>query len=367
VIGARPRIRYGGIIAGEEEIAAVERMLRGESWASGDVVVEFEAAVAKVQDRKYALFCNSGSSALLLALSTMVGRTIAMPALQFPTAYGAAHYLGLPVTFVDCDDSLNMDPRELEQLDDVSAVLFVHVAGNPTNVEEVAAICEERGWPLIEDNCEGFGGILGAIRVGNFGGISCTSTHAAHQISTGVGGLVFTDDRGHYEHMRRIRDWGRAYGAAEIPDYYPNYTFSEPGLNLQGSDILAAIGIVQLQRLEGFTRRRQRNHALLARALVDMPVQLPRSLTGASPSWYTFPFLTDRRAELREHLEAAGIETRTILTGNIARQPLFNGADLGEFPTADDVMQRGLWISVHPRLTAADVEYIAESIRSFFA
>lgn len=359
-------ISYGGVIAGQEEIDAVTEVLKGQSWACGPNVAEFERAAAEIQGRRYALFVNSGSSALLLALTALPGNSrIAMPALQFPTLAAAAIWCGNEPVILDIDDSLNLDPNRLEEAD-VNAVAFVHIAGNPTNVGDVRDICERRGLLLVEDCCEAFGGYFGYERIGNFGDLSCVSTHAAHQIATGEGGLIFTDDESVYMGMKRIRDWGRAYGEAEIPGYYENYTFSRIGLNLRNSDVAAALGLVQIRKLSEFSAKRAGNYAYLRAALEHLPIDLPRVDEAANPSWYTFPLLTDQRDELRAHLASRDIETRTLLTGNILRQPML--AEPGsDCPTADDVMARGLWFSVHPRLTDEDLRHIVASVEEFYA
>lgn len=362
------RIRYGGVVAGQEEIDAVTEVLKGQAWGCGELTTEFERVAADVQGRRHALYVNSGSSALLLALATLKkGDAVAMPALQFPTLYSAAVWCGLKPILIDCDDSLNMDSNRLDAVwrhGFRGAVAFVHLAGNPTNVAEVADWCRERDVPLIEDNCEGFGGWLGDTQTGNFGAISCTSTHAAHQISTGEGGLVFTDDDETYAKMRRLRDWGRAYGDAVIDGYYENYTFSEFGLNLHASDIQAALGLVQIRRLGEFAAQRRQHYDEMRACLRELPLDLPRVDPDAKPSWYVFPMLAGRRAALRAHLEARGIETRTILVGNLLRQPL--GIEGPECRVADDVFRRGLWFSVHPLVGADDRYHIAASMREFF-
>jgi dTDP-4-amino-4,6-dideoxygalactose transaminase len=369
-------IKYGGVIAGLAEMNAVVEVLKGQSWGSGELVAKFEAVAATYQNRKHALFVNSGSSALLLALSTLPkGARVAMPALQFPTLYSSAIWCGLEPVVVDSDDSLNMDPDLIPI--DVDAVAFVHIAGNPTNLRRVAELCDEWSVPLIEDNCEGFGGTIATAldndllnstatyrRVGSFGSISCTSTHAAHQISTGEGGLVFCDDEETYMKMKRIRDWGRAYGAAKIEGYYDNYVFSELGLNLHASDIHAALGLVQIEHLFEWASWRRSNYQILRNALQGLPITMPRVEDNVFPSWYTFPLLTDKRDWLREYLEECQIETRNILVGNLQRQPI--GWNIkGSFPVADDVFKRGLWFSTHPRLTKEETQYIIDCVKEF--
>lgn len=239
-------VRYGGVVAGDEEAAAAAEVLRGQGWASGERAAELEVRAATVQGRKHALFVNSGSSALLLALAVLPrGTRIAMPALQFPTLYSAAVWCGLEPVLADVDDSLNMDPAALGRMRGLGAAAFVHIAGNPAGAEQVDGVCRSRGIPLVEDICEGFGGVFTATgrKTGSHGQIAATSTHAAHQVATGEGGLVFTDDDAAYSRMRRIRDWGRAYDETLLPGYYPGYVFSEFGLNLHGSDIQAALGL----------------------------------------------------------------------------------------------------------------------------
>lgn len=362
-------IRYGGVVAGEEEIAAVTAVLRGQGWACGEVTAQFEAAAAAAQVRAHALFVNSGSSALLLAMATLPeGARVAMPALQFPTLYGAALWCRLRPVLVDIDDSLNMDPAALEAAmmrhEGLDAAAFVHMAGNPSNAAEVAEICAANGLVLIEDICEALGARTGSALAGNYGKLSATSTHAAHQISTGEGGLVFTDYTSAYQKMRRLRDWGRAYDLAALPGYYPGYVFSEAGLNLHASDIQAALGLAQLRRLDELVAARNANHAALGIATAHLPITTPRVAAGCTPSWYTFPFLTADRDKLAIRLAERGIESRPIVAGNMARQPVCP-ADPSQFPVADDVFRRGLWVSVHPRLSAADIARIAGALEEF--
>lgn len=365
-------IRYGGVVAGQEEAEAAAAVLSGQGWACGDVTAEFERAAAAVHGSDRALFVNSGSSALLLCLHALGrGARVAMPALQFPTLYSAALWCGQQPVLVDADDSLNMDPAALSAVADrVDAVAFVHMAGNPANVRGIAAVCSANGLPLIEDICEAFGAAAGGLEAGRFGVASATSTHAAHQISTGEGGLAFTSDERVYAGMRRVRDWGRAHGTAGLDGYYPGYVFTDPGLNLHASDIQAAVGIVQLGRLAGFVKQRRANYDHLAAACGGLPVELPRTEDGCDPSWYTFPVLTrtrEERDELASFLAARRIESRPVVAGNMARQPLASHLNPAGFPVADKVFRRGLWVSVHPGLSEDDLGRIAEALTSFFA
>jgi CDP-6-deoxy-D-xylo-4-hexulose-3-dehydrase len=363
-------IRYGGVISGQAELDAVQDVMASGNWACGVKTAEFESESALWQGRSHALFVNSGSSALLLALSALPPKSrVAMPALQFATLYSAAKWCGHEPVLVDIDDSLNMDPRALLNTiadNAVDAVAFVHMAGNPSNAARIAWICENHGLPLIEDTCEALGAVMGGKLAGNFGLASATSTHGAHHISTGEGGIVFTDDDHAYAKMRSIRDWGRAYGTTGLDGYYHGYVFSELGLNLHATDIQAAIGIVQLTRLDGFIIDRKANWKRLAELTRKLPFTTPLVSDDAEPSWYTFPMLVETsRNELISHLAANGVESRPIVAGNMARQPMSPG-NPSDFPVADKWFHRGLWVSVHPQLTTHALTTIADVLEKFW-
>ena len=364
-------IRYGGVVAGDPEIAAAVGVLSGQEWACGPKTAEFENAAAGLHGSAHAVFVNSGSSALLACMCLLPrGARVAMPALQFPTLYSAALWCGLRPVLVDVDDTLNMDPRLLEAAaPKLDAAAFVHMAGNPANIRDVAAVCDSFSLPLIEDICEAFGATAGGVDAGRFGLASATSTHAAHQISTGEGGLAFTSDEVAYARMRRVRDWGRAHGTADLDGYYPGYVFTDVGLNLHATDIQAAVGIVQLGRLDGFVAARKANYEFLAAKTAGLPVELPRTEPDTEPSWYTFPVICrtrDERDDLASYLGRRGIESRPVVAGNMARQPLAKHFAAGEFPVADKVFRRGLWVSVHPGLSGDDLGRIADAFTSYY-
>jgi CDP-6-deoxy-D-xylo-4-hexulose-3-dehydrase len=346
-------LRYGGIISGDEEIAAVTAVLKSQDWACGKITREFEDAIAAYMGLPHAVFVNSGSSGLLAALHCLPrGSTVAMPALQFPTLYSAALWCGLRPIVCDIDpDTLNMSMQTLLEACEgrrADAVAFVHIAGNPAGIAEIANFCHEENVLLIEDCCEALGSTSQGQKAGTFGDISVISTHGAHHITTSVGGVAFTSNGSYAQQMRRLRDWGRDI------DFSGSYEFITCGLNLQPSDIQAALGLVQLSRADDFISARRRNHAALARELTGV-VYFPEALPGDDPSWFTFPFLTTDRDSVAEELAAYGIETRHLLCGNLARQPMTEGLRPEDYPNADEAWRDGLWLPVHPRHSEEDM------------
>lgn len=361
-------IRYGGIIFGQPEIDAVTEVLQSGNWACGPVTAQFEEKAAAWQGRRHALFVNSGSSALLLAMAALPDASrVAMPALQFATLYSAAVRMGHTPVLVDIDDSLNMNPAELANAP-ADAAAFVHMAGNPSNICDVRQVCAERGMDLIEDACEAMGSRANGRLAGNNGLASAFSTHGAHHICTGEGGLVFTDDEYAYARMRSLRDWGRAQSGTALDGYYPGYVHSEVGFNLHASDMQAALGIVQLDRADAFIAARKANWQALSELTAGLPLQVPDVDAGCAPSWYTFPMLVaaHERNALIGCLHEAGVESRPVVAGNMARQPVCPD-DPRDFPVADKWFAGGLWVSVHPVLTPGDLERIARSLRSFWS
>jgi CDP-4-dehydro-6-deoxyglucose reductase, E1 len=363
---AQPQIRYGGIIAGPEETAAATAVMQGQGWACGEVTRQFEAALAGYMGLPHAVAVNSGTSGLLAAMRCLPpGSGVVMPALQFPTLYSAAVWCGLQPVLADISlDTLNMTGETAEKAlagTGAAAVAFVHVAGNPAGITDVARVCQDRGLILVEDCCEALGSSSGGRLAGTFGDISVISTHGAHHVTTAVGGAAFTARDDFAVRMRRLRDWGRDI------DGTGSYRFLECGLNLQPSDIQAAIGLVQLRRLAGFTAARRANYAALAAGLAGA-ARLPGPGPGDDPSWFALPLLTPHRDALAAGLAARGVETRHLLCGNLARQPLAGGRlNPADYPAADEAWRDGLWMPVHPRHGEADMTRAGSAAREILA
>jgi CDP-6-deoxy-D-xylo-4-hexulose-3-dehydrase len=215
---------------------------------------------------------------------------------------------------------------------------------------------------LIEDCCEALGTTSDGRQAGSSGALSAFSTHSAHHISTGEGGMLLTRSPYYAARARRVRDWGR-----DMTQGYDGYTWLDAGLNLRPTDIAAALGLAQMKRLPGFIAARRANGNHLARMLVDLPFDMPAARPGDEPAWYCRPLLCDDRDDLIDAMTKAGVETRRLLCGNVARQPVAAGAGSPEsWPAADDAYHRGLWLPVHPLLTPDDLDVITGTARQFW-
>jgi dTDP-4-amino-4,6-dideoxygalactose transaminase len=361
-------IRYGGVIAGQEEIDAVTEVLKGQQWSAGPKTTQFENLFANYVDTGYGVACNSGSSALLLALAALHPYSrVVIPALQFPTLYSACVWCRHDSIIMDIDPkTLNLDADKLEEWlaagGRADVVCFVHVAGNPAGIGRIAELCEQYDMLLIEDCCEALGSISNGKMAGSFGDYACYSTHNAHHIATGEGGMVLTRTLENAQKVRQLRDWGR-----DISHGYDKYNFVLDGFNMRLTDIQAAIGIVQFERLEDFIVARNRNHEYLWSKFTEFGCECPGIEPGDDPAWYTFPLLTDKRATLEKAMEEADVETRRLLCGNLVRMPVANHKGVAErFPGAEKAWQKGLWLPCHPSVTRADLDVIVDAAASVF-
>jgi dTDP-4-amino-4,6-dideoxygalactose transaminase len=359
-------IRYGGIIAGQEEIDAVTEVLRGQQWSAGSVTAQFEAAFAEYAGQPHAVMANSGTSALLLAMSCLPpGSRVVMPALQFLTLWSAAQWCRLEPVLLDIDpETLNLSADALREWlaagNRADAVAFVHVAGNPAGISEIAYLCADYEMTLIEDCCEALGSTSGGDQAGSFGDLAAFSTHSAHHISTGEGGMLLASAFEHAGRARIVRDWGR-----DMTQGYDGYAWLDAGLNLRPTDIAAALGLAQMKRLPGFIAARRANEKHLSAALAEAGCDLPVTRLGDEPAWYARPLLCDDRDGLEKHMATAGVETRRLLCGNAARHPVSAAGSPDSWPAADDAWRRGLWLPVHPLLTRDDLGVVAGAARDF--
>jgi CDP-6-deoxy-D-xylo-4-hexulose-3-dehydrase len=271
-------------------------------------------------------------------------------------------------------------------------VMIAHTLGNPFDLDAVTAFCRRHGLYLIEDCCDAVGATYRGRGVGTFGDLATVSFYPAHHITMGEGGAVLTKAPALKRLAESFRDWGRDcwcdpgkentcgkrfdWCLGSLPHGYDHkYTYSHVGYNLKLTDMQAAVGVAQLERLPAFVAARRRNFAYLFEALRELEdvLVLPEATPCAQPSWFGFPLLVREdapfsRNELVQHLERCRIGTRLLFGGNLTRQPAYAGVRyrvVGDLANSDAVMYGAFWVGVYPGLTEEMLAYVAREIRAF--
>ena len=366
----------------------------------------FEERIAARLGVRHALTTNSGSSANLLALSSLTSHYLRGDALKpgdevitvatgFPTTVNPALQYGLVPVFVDVDiPTYNIAPAMIEAAvsSRTRAIMIAHTLGNPFDLGEVMRVAEKHNLWVIEDCCDALGATYRGQGVGTFGHIGTLSFYPAHHITMGEGGAVFTDKPRLKRVIESMRDWGRDCWCApgvdntcgkrfcrklgDLPMGYDHkYTYSHCGYNLKITDMQAAVGLAQLDRLEGFIFARQRNFDLLTEMLKrheDVFI-LPEATPDSQPSWFGYPITLREgspfgREALIRHLDEHRIGTRLLFGGNLIRQPYMRGRDyrvVGQLTNADIVTERTFWIGLYPGLGESHLQFVTETISNF--
>jgi CDP-4-dehydro-6-deoxyglucose reductase, E1 len=310
----------------------------------------------------------------------------------FPTTVNPIIQNRLVPVFVDVTiPTYNIDVTRLEGAlsDRTAAIMVAHTLGNPFDLDAVTAFAQKHNLWLIEDCCDALGSTYKGRRVGTFGDLATVSFYPAHHMTMGEGGCVLSD-RGLLKLLvDSFRDWGRdcwcdpgdsdtcgkrfGWEVGELPFGYDHkYTYSHIGYNLKVTDMQAAIGLAQLDKVPSFIEARKRNFALLYERLADMEefLILPKATEGADPSWFGFPMAVREggpftREDAIGHLESKRISTRLLFGGNLIRQPAYLNIERrvpGDLTNTDFVMNNVFWIGVYPGLTTSMIDYMAESL-----
>lgn len=392
------RVPYGQTVHGEEEIAAVAEVLRS-STQMGARVRAFEARIAALFAKRHGIMVNSGSSALLLAtelLGLAKGDEVVTPVLTFATTVAPLVRAGLVPAFVDVEpDTFNIDAALIEAAitPRTRAIVVPSLIGNLPDWDRIAEIARVHKLLVVEDSADTLGATLRGTSTGTRSDISTTSFYGSHVINcAGNGGMLCVNRDDWNEEARLLRSWGRSSSlfvesekvenrfnvdVGGIP-YDAKFVFSRIGHNLEPSEMGAAFGLVQLDRLPGNIAARERNFARqleFFRAYERwfmLPRQMPDSVTG----WLAFPLIVRDdapfiRRDLQIFLEQRGIQTRTVFTGNILRQPGFANIERrearGGYPNADRVMRGGMLIACHHGLNDRQLAYVHEQATAFLA
>lgn len=383
----KDRIEYGGVLLGPEEHDAIFNTILsqgGKRWTIGPESVALEEELAKEFGVKKAVLTNSGSSALLVALTALhlpKGSKVIIPAVNFPTAFNAILQCGLVPVVVDVDiKTLNLSFAEVQKAiifhPGTKAIIAVDIAGNPVDLIKLRDIVGE-DVKIILDNCDGSGTKLLGKYIDEYADISCVSFHAAHIFSLGEGGAVLTNDLEVGNRAFKIREWGRASGSDKIyeypgfpDDYKERYVYEEIGYNVKPLELQCAMGRIQLKKMGKFRDMRTENFKRLEKIFKDNPhFDMVETIDNSVPCWFSFPILCRgvKRGYVMETLEKNNIECRTIFSGNVTKHPAYKNSEYivsGTLENADDVMQNGMFLSVHPSITPEMIDFIEEVVNS---
>ncbi len=411
------RIPYAGRVFDGNEIAnLIDSSL--DFWlTTGRYAERFETEFAQFLGVQHCSLTNSGSSANLLAFMALTspklgerrikkGDEVITVAAGFPTTVAPIIQYGAVPVFVDVSfPTYNIDCSQLENAlsEKSKAVMVAHTLGNPFDLSAVKAFCDKHNLWLIEDNCDALGSkylYKGVWRyTGTIGHIGTSSFYPPHHMTMGEGGAVYTNDSQLKRLVESFRDWGRdcwcpsgrdntcgnRFGQqfGELPFGYDHkYVYSHFGYNLKVTDMQAAIGCAQLEKLPGFIEARKRNWNLLREGLANLDDKfiLPEATENADPSWFGFLLTLReeagfRREQIVNHLEAKGIQTRMLFAGNLIKHPCFDEMRkegkgfraIGDLQNADTIMARTFWVGVYPGMTEGMVAFMIKTIRGFCA
>jgi dTDP-4-amino-4,6-dideoxygalactose transaminase len=348
-------IKLGRPDLGEEELAEVAAVLESGWLTQGPRVSELEEALARACETKHALAVSSGTAALHLAVHALglnAGDEILVPAYTFPATANVVALSGLKPVLVDVDPvTMNLDPEQLKVGPRTKAILAVHLFGRPCRMEELPD-----GVPVVEDAAGALGARRGGRACGSLGLMGCLSFHPRKIVTTGEGGAVTTNDDHVAAVMAHFRNHGwRSLADADMPG---------PGLNYRLSDILAAVGIPQMRRLDELLGARTALAVGYSERLAGLPVTLPEADGGDVHGWQAYVIHVERRDEVMAGLRARGIEAQI---GTFALPLLHAYADQGFFPGAEHAYERALALPFHTLLTDSDLDRVAEAVSALVA
>ena len=397
----------GKVIGALELQNMVEASLDG--WlTTGRFNQQFEEKLSQFLGIKCLLTVNSGSSANLIAFSTLTSPKLKDRAIQkgdevisvaagFPTTVNPIIQFGAIPVFIDVKiPTYNIDENSVEAAitKKTKAIMLAHTLGNPFNVKKIKEVCEKYNLWLIEDSCDALGSRFDNQNVGTFGDLATLSFYPAHHITMGEGGAVFTNSKKLERIAESFRDWGRdcycepgkdntcnkrfGWQLGNLPYGYDHkYTYSHLGYNMKITDMQAACGLAQLERLDQFIIKRKENFNFLYKNLKNLEefLILPEAEKNSEPSWFGFPLSLRKnnkftRNNLVSYLNDNKIGTRLLFSGNLTKQPYMKNVNFkvqGELKNTDFVMENTFWIGVYPGLRTEHLDFIVRKIKDFFA
>lgn len=399
-------VPVSGKVLGFEE---VQNMIQAsmDAWlTTGKFNKEFEIEIAKNTGSKVAITVNSGSSANLVAFSTLrspklkerqikAGDEIITAAASFPTTVNPIIQNGCTPVFVDIElGEYNFDVKKIEKAitEKTKAIMIAHTLGNPYDVKSLKALCDKYNLWLVQDCCDALGAEFEGKKLGFYGDIGTLSFYPAHHITTGEGGAVFFNSMKLKRIAESIRDWGRdcycepgkdntckkrfEWKLGELPHGYDHkYIYSHLGYNLKITDMQAACGLAQIRKLDSFVRKRRENFDYISKFMEEFEEYfiLPRETNKSKASWFGYLLtLKDNikfsRNEFVKHLNQKKIGTRLLFSGNIIKQPYFSQIKhrvSGTLINTDIILRNSFWIGVYPGLDFNHLEYVKKTFKDF--
>ena len=406
-VGGETSIPPSGKLIGEEELQYMVAASLDGWLTTGRFNSLFEKGLAEFLGVKYCLSVNSGSSANLVAFSTLTspklgersikkGDEVIGVAAGFPTTVNPIIQFGAVPVFVDVNietHNINVDLIESAITNKTKAIMLAHALGNPFNVKRVKEICDKYNLWLIEDTCDALGAELNGQKCGTFGDIGTLSFYPAHHMTMGEGGAVFMNDLELKTIAESFRDWGRdcycppgcdntcgcrfEQKHGDLPYGYDHkYVYSHSGYNLKITDMQASCGLAQLEKLDYFIEKRRRNYSYLRNKLKSLQdfIHLPVATPNSNPSWFGFPItLKDdcgvSRVDVTKFLDSHKIGSRLLFAGNLLKQPYFKNVNyrvVGDLSHTEKTMNDTFWIGIQPALDQCHFDFVAEKMEEFF-
>jgi CDP-6-deoxy-D-xylo-4-hexulose-3-dehydrase len=388
----RPPIAYTKPIFDEPEITAVLDVLKNGWLGMRDKATELERAISKRIGTAHCRLCNSGSSANLLAITSLEfpkSSEVITPACTFPTTVNPILQNGLIPVFVEVNSGFVLDATLVEQAisPKTKAIVVPHLLGNVANMALLSTLAKQYNLALIEDCCDAFESRWNDKNCGTFGTAGTYSLYASHHFTAaGEGGAVVSNNEHYHNTLQMYRDWGRAGDwtwsqetryKVKLLDGTPfddRYYFRVIGYNLKMTEMQAAFALAQMQRLDGFRKRRVANFHALYNVFSEYPdfFQLVAWEKEADPAWFTFPFLVKpnsrfTRNEALAFFQKNGIEGRTLFVGNILLHPAYESIPCrvaGDLSFSNTIAKTGMFIGIGPHMEQNDIAYIAQKIEA---
>ena len=391
------KISYAKTVYGQDEIDAVVKCLN-ESTQMGNYSRKFESKIAKLFDKNSCLYVNSGSSALYIGIESFnfpKGSEVITPALTFGTTIGCLIKNNLIPVFVDVEPlSYCIDPNQIEEMitDKTVAILAPNLMGNICKWDEISKIAKSNNLIVIEDSADTLGGTLNGKSSGYYSDMSITSFYGSHIINcAGNGGALMLNDQNVIDKAKLLRSWGRSSSLFDEKseaienrfnidiggiDYDAKFVFEIAGYNLEGNELGAAFGLVQLESLDRNIEIRERNFKIQNEFFSQYNdiFSIPQQTNNTKTGWLAYPILINKntkfkRKDFQIFLEKRDIQTRVVFTGNIIRQPMMKNVKYktnhNGYPNADAVMERGVLLPLHHGLTEDMFERFHQTVDQF--